>query len=114
MATHPYLSVIYLSSLPPGMTDEQSLNAGILDLATHQECGTQYRCCARWALTPPFHPCRQGGGYFLSLYSDVTADSPWGGWCSVLPGLSSRPLQAGRATDLRSRNVMSIYYIYEK
>ena len=46
---------------PPAM-GEQPLNAGVLDLATHKTCGTP--CChdARWALTPPFHPCRLGGG----------------------------------------------------
>ena len=48
--------------------DEQPLNAGILDLATHGRCGTQYRYRARWALTPPFHPYlpMEAGGSFLS------------------------------------------------
>ena len=55
---------------PPTM-DEQPLNAGILDLATHKTCGTTYRYVVRWALTPPFHPCpiidtRISGGCFLS------------------------------------------------
>jgi len=37
--------------------DEQPLDAGILDLATHKTCGAPSRGGARWALTPPFHPC---------------------------------------------------------
>jgi len=37
--------------------DEQPLDAGILDLATHKACGTTHCCAARWALTSPFHPC---------------------------------------------------------
>lgn len=46
-------SVIYLERrsaplavYPPAM-DEQPLNAGILDLATHKACGTEYRYPAR-------------------------------------------------------------------
>lgn len=55
---------------PPAM-DEQPLDAGILDLATHWTCGTPSRGGARWALTPPFHPCRNpcargSGGCSLS------------------------------------------------
>jgi len=38
--------------------DEQPLDAGILDLATHKMCGTWYHYLARWALTSPFHPYR--------------------------------------------------------
>jgi len=44
---------------PPAM-DEQPLNAGILDLATHKTCGTPSHDDVRWALTPPFHPCPEG------------------------------------------------------
>ena len=43
------------AAYPPTM-DEQSLNAGILGLATHKMCGMQYHYHTRWALTPPFHP----------------------------------------------------------
>ncbi len=39
--------------------DEQPLNAGILDLATHKVCGEACRHASRWALTPPFHHCRR-------------------------------------------------------
>jgi hypothetical protein len=46
-----------LAVYPPTM-DEQSLNAGVLDLATHKTCGTPCYRGARWALTPPFHPYR--------------------------------------------------------
>ena len=42
----------------PPATDEQSLIAGILDLATHKACGMTYHYVTRWALTPPFHPYR--------------------------------------------------------
>jgi len=41
---------------PPTM-DEQPLDAGILDLATHKACGRQCRHRRRWALASPFHPC---------------------------------------------------------
>jgi len=46
-----------LAVYPPTM-DEQSLNAGVLDLATHKTCGAPCYRGARWALTPPFHPYR--------------------------------------------------------
>ena len=36
--------------------------AGIHDLATHKTCGTPSHGGARWALTPPFHPCPGGSG----------------------------------------------------
>ena len=42
---------------PPAM-DEQPLDAGIHELATHRWCGTLCHHSARWALTPPFHPYR--------------------------------------------------------
>ena len=42
---------------PPTM-DEQPLDAGIHELATHRWCGALCHHNARWALTPPFHPCR--------------------------------------------------------
>ena len=42
---------------PPTM-DEQPLNAGIHELATHRWCGALCHHSARWALTPPFHPYR--------------------------------------------------------
>ena len=45
-----------VSALYPPAMDEQPLNAGILELATHKACGTRYHYCVRWALTPPFHP----------------------------------------------------------
>ena len=51
---------------PPAM-DEQPLNAGILDLATHKACGILYRYRTRWALTPPFHPYPHGGGRLFSV-----------------------------------------------
>ncbi len=44
-----------LAAYPPTM-DEQSLNVGILGLATHKTCGMPHCCDTRWALTPPFHP----------------------------------------------------------
>ncbi len=57
------------AAYPPAM-DGQSLDAGILGLAARQTCGASPRDEARWALTPPFHPCRTGlgpcGGCFLS------------------------------------------------
>ncbi len=60
---------------PPTM-GEQPLNAGILDLATHEVCGATCRHVARWALTPPFHPCRRCGGNFLSHCSAVAGRLP--------------------------------------
>jgi len=60
--------------------DEQPFVAGILDLATRRMCGPACRHAGRWALTPPFHPCRvciaATGGYFLSLIPDVAAGFP--------------------------------------
>lgn len=49
------------AAYPPTM-DEQSLNAGILGLATHEMCGASCRHEARWALTPPFHPYSRSVG----------------------------------------------------
>ena len=73
------VATVALAVYPPAM-DEQPLNAGILDLATHRLCGTPYRCGVRWALTPPFHPCLvmsdMTGGCFLSLVPDVAAGFP--------------------------------------
>ena len=55
--SEPAVAGAALAVYPPA-TGEPPLNAGILDLATHQACGTVGRPTARWALTPPFHPCR--------------------------------------------------------
>ena len=86
---------------------EPKLPAGILDLATRKTCGTPYRCGVRWALTPPFHPCRRPegrlGGCFLSRYSTVADSSPRGVRCSLLPGLSSSASLRTEATDPPSR-----------
>ena len=55
---------------------EQPLNAGILDLATHKACGAAYRYVARWALTPPFHPCSASGGAVIFCHvASTVADS---------------------------------------
>jgi len=55
-----HLSVLRIAArgiafYPPAM-DEQPLNAGIHELATHRWCGALCHHSARWALTPPFHP----------------------------------------------------------
>jgi len=79
----PVASFIYTTcrhaapaAYPPTM-DGPSLNAGILGLATHGTCGTACHHAARWALTPPFHPCRNAsGGCFLSRYPAVTDSFP--------------------------------------
>ena len=58
------LSFIYDGShLPPPATyppasDEQPFIAGIHGLATHGTYGRMTSLPPRWALTPPFHPCR--------------------------------------------------------
>ena len=48
------------ASHPFGTCGRRSSHAGILDLATHKTCGTPSHGGARWALTPPFHPCPGG------------------------------------------------------
>ena len=69
------------AAYPPAM-DEQSLNAGILGLATHEMCGASCRHEARWALTPPFHPYSISKGYgaviFCHTRSGVAAGFPLG------------------------------------
>ena len=62
---------------PPTM-DEQPLNAGIHELATHRWCGTLCHHNARWALTPPFHPYRTNGAavIFCHLNPTVTRSFP--------------------------------------
>ena len=55
-----HLSVLRIAArgiafYPPAM-DEQPLNAGIHELATHRWCGALCHHSTRWALTPPFHP----------------------------------------------------------
>ena len=69
--------ILYVAAYPSTM-DEQPLNADILGLATHKVCGMP--CChgTRWALTPPFHPYRMCGGYFLSHYSTLANSFPLG------------------------------------
>ena len=69
------------AAYPPAM-DEQSLNAGILGLATHEMCGASCRHEARWALTPPFHPysasLRHRAVIFCHTRSGVAAGFPLG------------------------------------
>ena len=59
--------------------DEQPFNVGILDLATHKTCGAPSRGGARWALTPPFHPCHpqeRRAVVFCHVVSAVTRGFP--------------------------------------
>ena len=76
--------VIYLSGTllgiafyPPAM-DEQPLDAGIHELATHRWCGALCHHSARWALTPPFHPYRnrRAAVLFCHLNPTVTRGFP--------------------------------------
>ena len=67
-----------VAAYPPAM-DEQPLDAGILDLATHRWCGTPCRHGARWALTPPFHPYhREVAVVFCHLNPTVAHGFPLG------------------------------------
>lgn len=88
------------AAYPPAM-DEQSLNAGILGLATHGMCGASCRHEARWALTPPFHPYLLRGGRFLSLIPDVAVGFPLG---NMVPDVARTFLLEAllQATDLIS------------
>ncbi len=68
----------------------QPSNAGLRELST-SHCTARTSPCARWALTPPSHPCSPCGGRLFSsavcLPSRITSISE--GDCPVLPGLSS-------------------------
>ena len=80
-----------LAVYPPAM-DEQPLNAGIFDLATHKVCGESCPHVSRWALTPPFHLDRENSRLTISVA--LVRGSPLAGVtrypCPAEPGLSSR------------------------
>ena len=98
------VATVTLAAYPPTM-DEQSLNAGILGLATHKTCGRQYHYRLRWALTPPFHPYRprMAGGHFLSRGSAITDSFPLESMALCVARTFLPALVRGRATGCPAR-----------
>lgn len=89
------------AAYPPAM-DEQSLAAGIFGLATRGMCGLRCRQRSRWALTPPFHPCRNRRRLFsVTCRPDVAAGFPLGN-AMLFVARTFLFMLAHRATDLIS------------
>ncbi len=60
-------SHLRLPAVYPPATDEQSLTAGVHDLATRQTYCRDVLLHSRWALTPPFHPYPCGRLFSVTL-----------------------------------------------